>query len=61
MKSKTDKTILKLITEMTKDNQGKTPTIRGANGFSVPFTEENWANIERMTKKSVEKVSRSKK
>ncbi len=61
MKLKTDRTVLKLITEMTKDNQGKTPTLRGANGFNIPFTEENWAKVEETTKESVKVWNQIKK
>lgn len=48
-----DKNMDKLIEEMTRDNGNKSPILKGANGFNIPFTKENWIKIEKQTKDSV--------
>jgi hypothetical protein len=48
-----DEIMDKLIDEMTRDNGNKAPNLKGANGFNIPFTKENWIKIEKQTIDSV--------
>lgn len=52
-KKLTDKSMDRVIDEMTSSCSGKPPRIIGANGFRMIATKENWELLVSMTDKSL--------